>query len=286
MAFAEADWLAICLRALVYLGTVATAGAILFRTTFPQTSLGLLPTLRWQIFIGALFLLVCEPLRYALFQLNIAGGDMALAFDPPMRWIGMQTPLGQATLIRLASLIPLLIMGLRWPALGAIAAIAMIGSYLLEGHTVSNGERFILAPLLFAHLIAVHWWIGALIPLLSAARLLPNDIVADLVQRFGEFALWTVGFLVASGGLLLALLTGWHFDPGSAYQQSFAIKLAVFAAILGIAALNKLRFTPMLAHNPERGRTYLKTSLRIEILVAFLILFATALATSFPPTDY
>jgi putative copper resistance protein D len=286
MAFAEVDWLAICLRGLVYLGTVATAGSVLFRTTFPQASLGLLPTLRWQIFIGALLLLVCEPLRYVLFQLNIAGGDMALAFDPSMRLIGMQTPLGQAGLIRLICLIPLLIIGLRWPVLGAIFALAMIGSYLFEGHTVSNGERFVLAPLLFAHIIAVHWWIGALIPLLIAASSLPDNLLAELVQRFGEYALWSVGLLIASGGLLLALLTGWHFDPGSAYQQAFAIKLIAFVVILGIAAVNKLRFTPMLAGNPEQGRPSLKTSLKVETFVAFLILFATALATSFPPTDH
>ncbi|MEO1406068.1 MAG: CopD family protein, partial [Pseudomonadota bacterium] len=69
----------------------------------------------------------------------------------------------------------------------------------------------------------------------------------------------------------------------SPYQIAFALKLAGFAAILGIAARNKLRWTGMLRTDPPRARTGLRRSLLIETVVAVSILSATALVTSFPP---
>ena len=282
MAFAEADWLAVLLRALVYAGTVLAAGAVLFRLSFPALP-SATPALRRQLWLGAALLILCEPLRYLLFLQQIAGGDLALALSPSMRWIGMQTPLGQAAVVRLAAVAVLLVAGLRWPALGLAAAGAMIGAYLIEGHTASSDARALLAPLLFLHLLAVHWWIGGLPGLFAATRAAPAHELARAVRRFGSLAAWAVAMLVIAGGVLLGVLTGWRLDLASGYQQAVLLKLGAVAVILAIAAVNKWRLTPALARDADSARAALRTSLIVETGVALLILLATALAISFPP---
>ncbi|MGI9523424.1 MAG: hypothetical protein ACR2PG_17470, partial [Hyphomicrobiaceae bacterium] len=72
MIFTDLDWVSVLLRTMIYVGTIAVAGGVLVRAT-----LGLAPvsrTINWQIGIGILVLVVCEPLRYMSFQLSIAQG--------------------------------------------------------------------------------------------------------------------------------------------------------------------------------------------------------------------
>jgi len=285
MAFADADWLSVVLRFAIYAGTVLAAGAALFRLTFPALS-GARPALRRQVLLGAAVLIVCEPLRYLLFLQEIAGGDLALALSPSMRWIGMETPLGQAAVVRLGAALVLVIAGLRWRVAGLAAALVMIGSYLLEGHTASSDARLLLAPLLFAHLTALHWWIGGLPGLFAAARNTQGAALAHAVSRFGRIALWAVAVLAVAGAILLGVLTGWQLDLSSGYQQAFLLKLGAVGVILAIAAFNKLRLTPALERDPESGRAALRMSLVVETGVAVLILLATALAISFAPTAH
>jgi len=281
MAIAEADW-PVLLRALIYAGTVLAAGGVLFRVSFPRMQ-GAEKTLKRQVLLGAALIFICEPLRYLLFLQEIAGGDLRLALSPSMRWIGMETPFGQAAAIRLAAAMIILVVGLRARVVGVGAAVAIIGSYLLEGHTASSDWRPILAALLFIHLLAVHWWIGGLPSLFAAAKAGPRAQLAHTVRRFGINASWAVGALVIAGGTLLGVLSEWHFDLASAYQQAFALKLGAAVLILVIAAVNKWRLTPWLERDHSAGATALRRSLAIETAVAFVILAATALATAFPP---
>jgi len=282
MALAQADWLDAVLRMAIYAGTVLTAGGALFRLTFPRLA-QVQPPLRRQVLLGTGLLIICEPLRYLLFLQQIAGGDFALALSPSMRWIGMETPLGQAAVIRLAAALVLVIAGLRWRMVGLAAALAMVGSYLGEGHTASSDARWVLAPLLFAHLVAVHWWIGGLPGLFAATRSLQAGALAELVAWFGRIALWAVVALVSAVVILLGVLTGWHLDLSSGYQQAFVLKLGAVAVILAIAAFNRLRLTPVLASDAG-GRGALRASLRFEAGVAGVILLATAFAISFSPS--
>lgn len=286
MAIGEAEGPLVVLRMLIYAGTVLVAGGVLFRLTFPCLARAA-SILRWQIAAGAALLILCEPARYLLFLLQVSGGDLALALSPSMRWIGLETPLGQASLVRLAALAVIFFLApLKWRGLALAAALAMIGSYLLQGHTVSEDERAILAPLLLVHLVAMHWWIGALPPLFAAASIAPTTILAQEVKRFGQYAAWVVGALALAGAILLGELTRWNVDPGSAYQQAFAIKLGAVVAILFIAAVNKFRVTPQLAQDQAGGRVSFRRWLGFEMAVGALILFATALATSFAPTTH
>ena len=176
--------------------------------------------------------------------------------------------------------------GLRaWP-ISLLAALAMVASFALEGHTVSHdGDRWLPALLIILHLAVVHWWLGALFPLRAATRAPREAPVAGLVAQFGKHALIAVAVLVAAGGFLIAILAGWDADLKRNHQVVFIIKLLVFAAILAMAAINKLWWTPMLASHPDKGSTGLRRTLNIEILLCGVILLVTAMMTSFSPAE-
>ena len=90
----EIELLGASARALIYVGSVAVAGAVLFAVSFPRAGRRSHRSCSGRRRLGFLLLLVAEPLRYAGFQLAIADGDWALAFGPDMRWMGLQTPVG------------------------------------------------------------------------------------------------------------------------------------------------------------------------------------------------
>lgn len=281
MTIAELDWVAVLLRSMIYIGTIASAGTVILRATLRLPIAN--ATTNLQIAIGLAILFVCEPLRYIAFQLSIAQGDWQLAFDPTMRWMAVETPLGQAGSLRLLAGIGLLVSLFKGP-LALLAAILMIGSYLLEGHTVSSDQRPFLAALLFGHLAVVHWWLAALIPLKAVLAISDHHAMAESIEDFGRKALMAVALLIITGGLLLGQLTLWQLNLAQPYQQGFAAKLIGVAAILGIAAINKLRWTPGLTSDPVRAQAGLRASINIELIIAGAILVLTAIATSFPPT--
>jgi putative copper resistance protein D len=282
MALADIDWLLVALRTAVYVGTIASAGSILVRATLKTETV--IKTLNWQIRVGLILLLIVEPARYVNFQLNIANGDWLIAFDPAMRWMGMETPLGQAASVRLLGA-AIVTAGFRWKTIPVIGAILMIGSYLLEGHTVTSESRIVLALVLFVHLSIAHWWLGALVPLRASLLSLDQPMATRMIDEFGRIAPWLVAILFVAGGAILLVLTNGIVNPTLAYQQGFAIKLLAFSAIILIAAVNKLWWTRLLINEPEKARRGLMASINLELAVGTAILAATAVATSFPPQD-
>jgi copper resistance protein D len=274
---------AVLLRALTYAGTIAVAGAMLFRASFPQAGDAVAPVLRRQIVVGFLLLLLAEPLRYVIFQLAIADGDWSLAFGPELRWMGMETPIGQAAAVRLIAAAVIVAVGLRWASVGLTLAFVLIGSFLLEGHTAASEGRLLVAPLLFIHLTAVHWWIGALFALIAVTRRMEPAAAVATIEQFGARAILVVGGLLTAGALLVLLLTGGEVRLDVAWQQRLLIKLGVVSLLLLIAAFNKLRFTPLLARDYASGAARLRMSIRVEIAVAALILCASAWLVSTAP---
>ena len=284
MTIWELDGTAVALRALVYLATVFVAGSVLVRATLGMREAS--STINRQIAFGAALLFVCEPLRYVAFQLSIAQGDWSMAFDPAMRWMGLETPIGQAAIMRLTGTL-IVLAGFIWQPVAAVGALVVVGSYLFEGHTVSSEWRVLLAALLVLHLLAVHWWIGALLPLRATLATANRAIIVEMVERFSRLAIVAVAALASAGALVLAILTNWEIDLSRPYQQGFALKLLAFAAIGSIAGVNKLRWTPRLkSGDPTAGIRGLRAWLTFEIVIAAGILFATAVAVSFPPSPH
>lgn len=276
--------LTLALRALVYVGSIAMAGGAIFIVRFPRAAMLVMRTLERQLIVGFVLLLVVEPLRYGVFQLTIADGDWGLAFGPDMRAMAFETPIGKAALVRLGAGAVLLLATLRHArATCVLASAVMIGSFLIEGHTAGSGTGLWPSALLGLHLAGVHWWIGALFPLAAVTRLTNPAQVVPTIEAFGNEALWMVGALVAAGVLLIVWLTGGALDPANAYQQRLALKLALVAGLLAIAAYNRRRLTPALRTDFAPATRRLRNAIHIEAGVAFAVLAATAWLTAVSP---
>jgi len=279
----EIDTVAVALRAFLYLGTILSAGACLFKLSFPNASRAVHDSLRLQMLAGVALVLALEPLRYVLFLLSMAGGDVAVAFAPDMAWMGFEMPPGQASIVRIAGVLTMGLFGLRYLPLGLLGALVVVGSYLFEGHSAASEQRLLMAGLLFVHLGVGHWWIGSLMPLSAATRRLTGADLAHTVEHFGLLATWFVPALLAAGLLLLALLVDWKLDLSNPYQQRFLWKILAVSGVLALAGLNKLRLTPLLRLDPEVGALQLRRSITFEAGLALLVLFLTAFATSTSP---
>jgi putative copper export protein len=276
--------LTIALRALTYIGSIAAAGGILFRFGFPRAAGAIRGNIERQIVIGCCLLLLVEPARYAVFQLSIAGSDWSLAFGADLRWMAIETPMGRAALARLAAAAVILLFGLRSHAVSLIASVTMIGSFALEGHTASS-EAWTPegTGALLIHVAAVHWWLGALYPLLALAGSAEAATLPDVVETFGRRAAWIVAGLIAGGALVIVTLSGGRLNLESAYQLRFLLKLGIVALLLLIAARNKFHLTPLLRRDHESGRRSLRKSIGVEMSVALAVLLATAWAINSSP---
>jgi copper resistance protein D len=90
-----------------------------------------------------------------------------------------------------------------------------------------------------------------------------------------------VGVMMAAGlSLLWMMLGNFAGSWSSTYGRYVMLKLAFVAALLCLAAFNKLNLTPRLLAGDTRALQALRTSIRLELLLGVLILLATATLTT------
>ena len=199
------------------------------------------------------------------------------------------TRFGQVWIARLA--LALVLAGLlsfpatRWLQL-AIAA-ALIGSMALIGHAGATpygaGRVHLVSDT--AHLLAAAAWVGglpALALLLHQTRREPG-LAGAAVRRFSIIGMVSVGTLIASG-----FINSWNLLAGprdlivTDYGRLLLLKIAMFAAMLGIATVNRYQLTPQLG---ARGisRSLARNSLAETGLGLCVFFFVGALGTMAPP---
>jgi len=144
----------------------------------------------------------------------------------------------------------------NWPLFGGVGGLLsgiILGSLSLGGHgaddTGSDGVWHLGADIL--HLLAAGGWLGALIPLIYVLRQARKPAWLAIAQqatlRFSTLGIVTVATLIASG-----LANSWYLVGnlpslfGTPYGELLLVKLALFAAMLSFAAVNRSRLTPRL----------------------------------------
>lgn len=174
----------------------------------------------------------------------------------------------------------------------SVLVIGLTASLALTGHAAADGGPGGWVHRLAdgAHLIAAGVWLGALPPLLLSLRLTASGepVAAALaVNRL-------VGFhAVGLGAVLTLALTGlansWFlvgFSSSSLatpYGMLLLGKVAIFAAMVALAANNRLRFVPTLAAalgDPGRTRLAarrLRVAISLEWLLGLLLLAIVAI---------
>ncbi len=186
----------------------------------------------------------------------------------------------------------LLALSLVWPATRyvqlALAGVLLAGLAFIghAGATPGTAGNLHLASDII-HLMAAGAWIGGLpaLAMLLMATPRARGTLARAAGRFSMLGIICVGALAASG-----LVNSWNLlgAPSdlidSGYGRLLLLKLGLFAAMLGIASVNRFHLTPRLKATGAR-RALARNSLAETGLGLGVLLMVGALGTM-PPTAH
>jgi putative copper resistance protein D len=175
----------------------------------------------------------------------------------------------------------------RRPArLRAALAAGLLVSLAFVGHAAAVGgvPGAMRIAVMAAHLLGAGVWLGGLPPLAVALPRAGADTVA-LLREFGRVALAAVALLVVTGMVVavavLALAGG---APGMAYVETLGAKLALVAAMLGLASLNRWRLTPLAERDPAAARRAFAWTVAGEQVLALGVIAAATLLGQLDPS--
>jgi len=285
-ALAGADtiiWISICIKALVYATTLLAAGSILSILTLHSLPVAERRTLKWTAIICAVTAALLSLSRLPLRASFLMGGTWQGAMDPMILTMVADSPLGTSIALRAVGLLlicAILVPGRAGRAMALFGVGCVAVSFVFRGHALQE-PRLALAILITLHLLALAFWVGAFLPLYRLAGKASGQQAALAAHDFGTKAVWTVGALTLAGIATLWVLTGniaaALFTP---YGQFFVLKLALFLAVLGLAAWNKLRLTPALLRGETSASKRLRHSIRLEAALIAAIFAVTAALTT------
>ena len=203
-----------------------------------------------------------------------------------------------------------------WVVPGLAAGLALVWN----SHAGIRGGTAVLVD--FVHVAAVSLWIGGLLrlALLDWARL-PAAVLPALVRRFSDLGALAVLALAVTGALAARRnLYGLDAVTRSPYGQALAVKLALVAVVLAIAAVNLFALRPWLegrfrrpatgaaagaasagtrtagtagtagpagapAGEPRRAAATVRRWVRAEAVAATAVLLASGVLAVLPPAD-
>lgn len=268
---------AILTKFALYLGVMTAAGTVMATLMFR------LDRTRGLTAAFAVLGLLATLLAFSLRGANLTG-DISGMTDPEMLGLLWSTPVGTVLLLRLVGLSALiagLFMGRVGIWVSMLGGVIAIWSFTQVGH-VSGRDTTLLDIALMLHLLAVALWIGVLTPL---KRLALSSVsyasAADVGHRFGVVATVTVPALIIAGGYMSYQMVG-SFSAliSTGYGQALIIKVLLVGLLLGLAAVNKLRFIPALRAGDPAAAHHLSRSISIEWLVILAVLGTTAVLTT------
>ncbi|MHB1207906.1 MAG: copper resistance D family protein [Rhodospirillaceae bacterium] len=233
--------------------------------------------------VSAIIGIICYGLAVALGGAEMITGGVDILFAPDTWAMGFDSTLGQSALAGGVAMI-LLVAGFRRGhprALGIGAALA-VGSFLMTGHAATAAPVWLMSTMVAAHLACAAFWIGALYPLSRAIRL-PAADAGGLMTQFSRLAVWSVALLAASGAVISWVQLG-HVSAifTTPYGGRLAVKLALFAVLIALAAYNKLALTPRLTAGAPAPR--LRGIIGFEyVLYIFILGAAASLSVTEPP---
>lgn len=216
------------------------------------------------IFGSALLALIGSVAVLAATVVSLGGTPAALADAELWRTILVDTDFGWIWSVRLglgllSVLAALWWMGAKRPqvrVIGLALAAALLITVAWTGHAAIEeglaGRAHRWADAL--HLVAASVWIGALPPLLWLLHADGGGDAARRLTRFHDIGLAAVLALIATGLVNSFFLVG---QPSalftSVYGQLLALKLVLFAGMIGLAARNRLVHTPALVRAVAAG---------------------------------
>jgi copper transport protein len=170
--------------------------------------------------------------------------------------------------------------------LGVAGAAGML-VHALAGHAAGPSSLRLLNLLAqWTHLLAVGVWVGGLAWLLAALWERAGGWSSrEVVGRFSRLAGTSLAVVVVTGVARTAdELGGWGRLVDSGFGRALDLKLALFAGLVGLGALNHYRLVPLFrAGARRRAAARLRHSVGAELGLAAGVLAAAALLSQLAP---
>lgn len=308
-------------RAVHFAATLMVAGIVFFVVFIAEPALRKAPndarvaaTLRrrlaWIAWISLALCLVSGAAWLVLTAASMSGQSMAEMFSQGVFWTVLsQTDFGNDWLARLVfafvlagALVPLLSPGAKSASLQAAAVVSaacLVGSLAFAGHAIGGqGLEGVVHPAAdVLHLIAAAAWVGALVPLALLLSLTGQDAAALAAARTATLRFSTLGIASVAAILITGIVNTWYLVGSlsafteSEYGRLLLIKIALFAAMVAIAAVNRLLLTsrlvrtsdPAAAQGAERQ---LCRNAAIEASLGAVIIAIVAVLGTLPPASH
>lgn len=284
------------IRAVHFAATALLAGVLVFREAVAAPALRDAPAaadvfdsqsrrLAW----AGLLICVASGAAWLLLQLPAMSGlSFAEAITSEVAGTVLtQTQFGLALDVRLllaAVLVVCLVFLDKHPAgrwLALVSALVLLAALAWTSHAGSAaGERGAVGLVADAvHLVAAASWTGGLaslaVLLALAARHridMPGLSLQRAVKRFSTLGILSVIALLITGIVNAAALVGSiHALASTLYGRLLVLKVALFAMMLGLAVVNKMRLTPKLALHEQGPIVGLARNCTIELALALAI---------------
>ena len=278
------DILSVSLRALAFVALLQAGGIVLVyalgQPELPATE----PALRRIGIFSALLAVIVLVAQYALEAARMSG-ELGGALDPALQGVVLRSA-GSVTLSWRVLGLSLIVAALRHRGAerslaGAIGVVILLASFTLVGHTANSALRWLLSPVLLAHLCAVAFWFGALVPLYLVSAHEPAETGARVVAQFSARALWLVAALFAAGVVLAAGLLPDLAALRRPYGLLLLAKVTGFCALMLLAALNRWRFGPALRSGEAAAGRRFRSVVAAEYALMVTVLCVTAVMTTF-----
>ncbi|MFG2058743.1 CopD family protein [Micromonospora sp. NPDC048930] len=168
------------------------------------------------------------------------------------------------------------------PVVLGVTVALLLGSFLLDGHTVTAEPRVVVAAADFAHTIAAAVWVGGVlllaVLLLGRARLGAPTGAAEMAVRFSIPATAAVALTGVAGVALTLLILE---RPGHLVTTSWGRVLLVKVTLVAVVALvglyNTRRVVPRLDDRATDGTHQLRRTVLVEALLMLAVLLVTAI---------
>jgi copper resistance protein D len=305
------DFSLVLSRALHFAATALASGIIFFRIFVARPSTrdvqqqsleDFYRQLRLIFWISLMLALASGVAWFILVAADIVDRPWSQTFTDDAAWTVLtETQFGHVCMSRLllgallAAIVGLAKMERNWcwPIEASLAA-GFIGSLAWVGHaggTIGRAGDFHLASDIL-HLIAVGAWVGGLLPFAFLLKTFRSQAGAGWVrmasavtERFSTLGIAAVGTILVTGIINTWNLVG-SADAlfGTDYGRLLMLKVVLFATMVFVAAVNRLRLSPKLAI--EGTIRKLERNSLIETGLGLIILFIVgALGTLAPALD-
>lgn len=282
-----ADAVAIGVRSLAFGAALQAAGIPIFIWLFGDSLDRSAKAIRGLAVATAISGLVLTILQAVIEPARLTG-DLQGIFDASLQTLLLTSDSGTTIGVRAFGLAMIIGGSLKSSRPGEAAAIfgatLVAASFAFMGHTAAHDQRWLLAPLLIAHITTIAFWFGGLWPLLLSTRHESVEVGGSTIEQFSRVAIWLVPIIFVAGLAMTTLLLPSLASLGTPYGKSLMAKTSGFTILMGLAAANKWRFGSKVGAGDAASLTAFRRSVLAEwILILIVVIITAAMTALFSP---